>query len=110
MMNQPASDASANLLSQLNPFFPKPGPGMPAPSAPWEGSLAPAGPPGAFPGSTALPSAMNDAALTGAASGLQAAAQSLLRQRMEALRQQGAGLRGYAGPLPLGHSEVKLHR
>ncbi|KAA6429257.1 MAG: flowering time control FPA-like [Trebouxia sp. A1-2] len=40
-------------------------------------------------------------ALTGAASGLQAAAQSLLRQRMEALRQQGVGLRGaFAPPSP----------
>ena len=46
---------------------------------------------------------VSGAALTGAASGLQAAAQSLLRQRMEALRQQGVGLRGGyppAGPAP----------
>lgn len=108
MLNQPASDASANLLSQLGPFFPKPGQGLPPAAAPWEGSLPPTGPAGAFPNSPALPPAgLNDAALTGAASGLQAAAQSLLRQRMEALRQQGAGLRGFVGPPPLGHPEVR---
>lgn len=98
MLNQPASDASTNLLNQLGPYFPKPTPGLP-PAAPWEGAMPPAGPSGAFPTNPALPAVgLNDAALTGAASGLQAAAQSLLRQRMEALRQQGAGLRGFVPP------------
>ena len=98
MLNQPASDASTNLLNQLGPYFPKPTRGLP-PAAPWEGAMPPAGPSGAFPTNPALPAVgLNDAALTGAASGLQAAAQSLLRQRMEALRQQGAGLRGFVPP------------
>lgn len=98
MLNQPSADMGSNLLSQLGPFFPKPGTGLP-PTALWEGGLAPQGPPGAFPSAAALPQVgLNNAALTGAASGLQAAAQSLLRQRMEALRQQGVGLRGTVGP------------
>lgn len=51
---------------------------------------------------------MNGAALTGAASGLQAAAQSLLRQRMEALRQQGVGLRGAFTPGPPGPGQWEV--
>lgn len=108
MLNQPASEASANLLNQLGPYLPKPGPGHP-PVAPWEGAAPPTGPSGAFASSPALPPVgLNDAALTGAASGLQAAAQSLLRQRMEALRQQGAGLRGFVGPPPRWEPEASL--
>ncbi len=96
MLNQPG-DLSSNLLTQLGNFFQKapPTPG-PTPGQPWEGGVPPAGP---FPASSSLGSgSMNGAALTGAASGLQAAAQSLLRQRMEALRQQGVGLRGAFTP------------
>lgn len=100
MLTQPG-DLSSGLLTQLGNYFQKPpapsAPGL-QPSQPWEGN-APAGP---FPagGDNLGVGGINGAAMTGAASGLQAAAQSLLRQRMEALRQQGVGLRGAFAPSP----------
>lgn len=111
MLSQPG-DLSSGLLTQLGNYFQKPpspaASGL-APSQAWEGHAAPGG---LFPGGrNSLGVAdMNGAALTGAASGLQAAAQSLLRQRMEALRQQGVGLRGAFTPAPsgLGQWEVML--
>lgn len=113
MLSQPG-DLSSGLLSQLGNFFQKPPspatPGL-APNQALEGNTQPGGP---FPGrrnSLGGAGGMNGAALTGAASGLQAAAQSLLRQRMEALRQQGVGLRGAFTPAQpgLGQWEVMLH-
>lgn len=99
MLNQTA-DLSSGLLSQLGNFFQKPPttPGLP-PGQTWEGAVPPAG---NFPANNSLAvGSASGSALTGAASGLQAAAQSLLRQRMEALRQQGVGLRGaFAPPSP----------
>lgn len=99
MLNQTA-DLSSGLLSQLGNFFQKPPttPGLP-PGQTWEGAVPPAG---NFPANNGLAvGSASGSALTGAASGLQAAAQSLLRQRMEALRQQGVGLRGaFAPPSP----------
>ena len=111
MLSQPG-DLSSGLLTQLGNYFQKPptpaAPGL-APSQPWEGNAPPSG---LFPGgrNSLGVAGMNGAALTGAASGLQAAAQSLLRQRMEALRQQGVGLRGAFTPAPsgLGQWEVML--
>ena len=111
MLSQPG-DLSSGLLTQLGNYFQKPPtpavPGL-APSQPREGSAPPAGP---FPGgrNSLGVAGIDGAALTGAASGLQAAAQSLLRQRMEALRQQGVGLRGAftPGPPGLGQWEVML--
>lgn len=112
MLSQPG-DLSSGLLTQLGSYFQKPpspaAPGL-APSQPWEANAPPNG---LFPGSrnSLGVAGMNGAALTGAASGLQAAAQSLLRQRMEALRQQGVGLRGAFTPAPsgVGQWEVMLH-
>lgn len=108
MLSQPG-DLSSGLLTQLGNYFqkpPTPTPGL-AQSQTWEGNAQPAG---SFPASrnSLGVAGMNGAALTGAASGLQAAAQSLLRQRMEALRQQGVGLRGAFTPAPpsLGQWEV----
>ncbi|DBA94785.1 TPA: hypothetical protein ACH3X1_002330 [Trebouxia sp. C0004] len=99
MLNQTA-DLSSGLLTQLGNFFQKPltTPGLPQGQT-WEGAVPPAG---NFPASNGLAvGGASGSALTGAASGLQAAAQSLLRQRMEALRQQGVGLRGaFAPPSP----------
>lgn len=96
MLNQ-SGDLSSGLLTQLGKFLPKPAttPGLPS-SQSWEGALSsPAG----FPANDGLAvGGIHGPALTGAASGLQAAAQSLLRQRMEALRQQGVGLRGAFAP------------
>ena len=103
MMNQPG-DLNSSLVNQLNTFFQKPQatPGL-TPRQPWEAQPAPVSGP-AFPPNPGLQlGGVSGAALSGAASGLQAAAQSLLRQRMEALRQQGVGLRGAfapAGPAP----------
>lgn len=112
MLSQPG-DLSSGLLTQLGNFFQKPptpaAPGL-APNQPLEGNPQPGGP---FPGgrNSLAAGGINGAALTGAASGLQAAAQSLLRQRMEALRQQGVGLRGAFTPAQpgLGQWEVILH-
>ena len=101
MLNQP-TDLSSGLLTQLGNFFQKApaGPGL-GPGHTWEGAVPPSG---AFPASNGMAvGPMHGPALTGAASGLQAAAQSLLRQRMEALRQQGVGLKGAftsPGPAP----------
>ena len=108
MLTQPG-DLSSGLLTQLGNYFqkpPAPAPGLP-PSQPWEGAAPPAG---LFPasGSSMGVGGMNGAALTGAASGLQAAAQSLLRQRMEALRQQGVGLRGAFPPASPGISQWEV--
>ena len=103
MMNQPG-DLNSSLVNQLNTFFQKPqaAAGL-NPRQPWEGQAAPVSGP-AFPPNPGLQlGGVSGAALSGAASGLQAAAQSLLRQRMEALRQQGVGLRGAfapSGPAP----------
>ena len=110
MLTQPG-DLSPGLLTQLGNYFqqpaaaaPPPAPGL-QPTQAWD---APSTGPFRAGGSNTGSSQMNGAALTGAASGLQAAAQSLLRQRMEALRQQGVGLRGAFAPPPpaLGHWEV----
>lgn len=90
MLNQ-TGDLSSGLLNQLRSGLPH--------SQAWEGSVPSTA---SFPANSGLAAGgMHGAALTGAASGLQAAAQSLLRQRMEALRQHG--LRGSgapAGPVP----------
>ncbi|KAL3163074.1 hypothetical protein ABBQ32_009494 [Trebouxia sp. C0010 RCD-2024] len=104
MLSQPG-DLSSGLLTQLGNYLkpPTPAPGLAPNQSTWEGNAPPAGPCPA-PGRSSMGAAagMNGAALTGAASGLQAAAQSLLRQRMEALRQQGVGLRGAFTPGPPG--------
>lgn len=110
MLSQPG-DLSSGLLTQLGNFFQKPptpaAPGL-APNQPLEGNTQPGGPFAGGRNSLGGAGGMNGAALTGAASGLQAAAQSLLRQRMEALRQQGVGLRGAFTPAQpgLGQWEV----
>ena len=107
MLNQTA-DLSSGLLTQLGNFFQKPmtTPGLP-PGQTWEGAVPPTG---NFPANNGLAvGSASGSALTGAASGLQAAAQSLLRQRMEALRQQGVGLRGaFAPPSPAPQWELEV--
>ncbi|KAL3134461.1 hypothetical protein ABBQ38_006317, partial [Trebouxia sp. C0009 RCD-2024] len=104
MLSQPG-DLSSGLMAQLGNYLKPstPAPGLAPKHSTWQGTAPPARP-CPFPGRNSLGAAAGiyGAALTGAASGLQAAAQSLLRQRMEALRQQGVGLQGAVTPGPPG--------